>query len=60
MAKYREAPCERFVCHGECSKGHKDAAQNGICQTCKDYLPRKGYKSIGDAKRRKEKNKYYE
>lgn len=60
MAKYREAPCENYVCVGDCKKGHKDAKQNGRCQTCSDYRARKGYKSIGNAKRKAEKNRYIE
>lgn len=61
MAKFREAPCEYYICHGEvCQKGFKDAIQNGRCQTCKKYRPRKGYKSVGNAKRNAEKNRYVE
>ena len=60
MAKYREAPCENYVCKGECKKGFKDASQAGRCQTCAKYRPRKGYKSVGNLKRNKEKARYIE
>ena len=59
MAHFREAPCIHYVCKGECKKG-RDAEQNGICQTCSKYRPRKGYKSVGNEKRKKERYKYYE
>lgn len=60
MANYKEAPCQYYICKGECSKGFKDASQKGRCQTCKKYRPRKGYVSTGNAKRRQEKNRYIE
>lgn len=60
MAKFREAPCEFYVCKGECSKGFKDASQTGRCQTCEKYRGRKGYKSPGKEKRAKEKARYIE
>jgi len=59
MAKFREAPCEFYICHGECKK-NRDADYNKLCQTCNGYRPRPGYKSIGNAKRHKEKTKYIE
>lgn len=40
MARYREIPCEFYVCIHNCSKGRKDAEHNGICQKCKFYRPR--------------------
>lgn len=58
MAKYREAPCAYYVCKGECMKGRKNAEQTGRCQTCSKYRPRKGYKSVGNAKYKKLKNSY--
>lgn len=59
MAKLREAPCQYYVCKGECKKG-RDAEQNGICQTCAKYYPRKGFKSGSRRKRQQEKEKYVE
>lgn len=40
MAKFREIPCEFYVCLHNCSKGRKDAEHKGICQTCSKYRPR--------------------
>ncbi len=61
MAKFREAPCEHYIKHGECSKGRK-AEQRGICQTCDKYCPRRGYKAVGNKKRNqlREKARRYE
>ena len=55
--KDRLAPCIYYIYKGECTKG-RSAEQSGICQTCKKYRPRKGFKVI--YKRRKEKDKWYE
>ena len=55
--KDRLTPCIYYICKGECTKG-RNAEQSGICQTCKKYRPRKGFKVID--KRRKEKDKWYE
>lgn len=60
MAKFREAPCEFYICKGECKKGINDAAQRGRCQTCAKYRPRKGFKSVGKQKRNASLNKYIE
>ena len=57
--KDRLAPCVYYVCKGECKKGRK-AEQNGICQNCSKYRPRKGFKNVGKIKRQKEKERYYE
>lgn len=59
MSKDRLAPCQFYICKGECKKG-RNAEQNGICQTCQKYRGRKGYKDIGKVKRNKERYKYYE
>ena len=58
MAKDRLAPCEYYICKGQCSKG-KEAEQKGLCQHCDKYRPRKGWKNTND-KRRKERYKYYD
>ena len=60
MAKYREAPCEYYICKGKCKKGYKDASQAGRCQTCAKYRGRKGFKCIGNKKRNAEKQRYVE
>lgn len=57
MAKDRLAPCQFYICKGECSKG-KNAEQNKTCKTCSKYRPRKGFKVVN--KKREEKYKYYE
>ena len=62
MAKDRLAVCEYYICKGECKK-NRDAEQNGYCQTCNKYKPRKGSKRIvrelkNKYKKEKEKNKY--
>ena len=54
--KDRLAPCIYYICKGECTKG-RNAEQNGICQTCKKYRPRKGFKVVD--KRKKERDKWY-
>ena len=56
--KVRLAPCQYYICKGECSKGRK-AEQKGICQTCDKYRARKGFKTKVN-KKREEKYKYYE
>lgn len=55
--KDKLAPCQYYICKGECQKGF-EAEQKGICQHCKKYRARKGFK-VSD-KRYKEKNKYYD
>lgn len=57
--KDRNSPCVYYECKGKCSKG-RVAEQNGICQKCSKYKPRKGFKDVGRIKRKKEKEKYYE
>lgn len=39
MAKFRETPCEYYICKGECEKG-RDAEYKGYCQKCDKYKPR--------------------
>ena len=55
--KDRLAPCIHYICRGQCSKGF-EAEQKGICQHCKKYQARKGFKVID--KRKKDKERYYE
>lgn len=55
--KQKLAPCIFYICKGQCQKG-RNAEQDGICQHCKKYRPRKGFKVID--KRKEERNKYYE
>ena len=37
--KDRLAPCQYYICKGECTKGF-EAEQKGICQHCNKYLAR--------------------
>lgn len=39
MAKYREDPCEFYICINQCSKGRK-AVHEKYCQKCELYVPR--------------------
>lgn len=39
MAKYREEPCESYICIHECKLG-RDAEHDGYCQKCGKYRPR--------------------
>lgn len=58
MAKDRLAPCEYYVCAGECKRG-RDASQHGYCQKCAKYKPRKGSKKIvRELKHKYKKEKY--
>jgi len=60
MAKDRLAVCEYYISKGNCSKG-KCAEQNGLCQHCKKYKPRKGSKQfVRDIKHRYKQKKYKE
>ena len=45
MAKDRLASCEYYICKGECKK-NRNAEQNGYCQKCDKYKPRKGSKQV--------------
>lgn len=56
MAKDRIVPCKFYICAGECEKG-KEAHQNGLCQKCGKYIPRKGGKKITKELRHKYKMK---
>lgn len=54
MAKYREAPCQFYICMHDCKKG-KDAEHNGTCQHCREYLARKGFQyTVNKKKKAKE------
>lgn len=41
MAKDREKACVYYINEGNCSKGHAGTFRKS-CQTCKNYLPKKG------------------
>ena len=58
MSRDRLAPCEYYICKGECSKG-RNAEQNGYCQKCNKYKSRKGSKDIVRELRHKYKEKKY-
>lgn len=47
--KDRVAPCQHYICKGECTKGY-EAEQKGICQHCDKYLARKGFKTYNKRK----------
>lgn len=61
MAKYREQPCESYICKGQCKKGKRDAEHNGRCQICSKYRPRAKVHSINKKKayNEKERSKIY-
>jgi hypothetical protein len=54
----RLAVCEYYICKGECKKG-RNAEQNGYCQKCGKYRPRKGSKAVVRDLKRKYKDKKY-
>lgn len=54
--KDRLAPCQYYICKGECTKGF-EAEQKGICQHCNKYLARKGFKTYD--KRKEVRDNYY-
>ena len=56
--KDKLAVCEFYICKGECKKGRK-AEQNGYCQHCNKYKPRKGSKKIIRELKRRYKEKRY-
>lgn len=60
MADFREAPCIFYNAHGDCEKEVKNADYNRKCQRCKKYMPRKGYKAIGNNVRKRELEKWIE
>lgn len=55
----RLAPCIYYICKGECTKG-RIADQKGVCQHCKKYRGRKGFKVIDKRKEqyRKDSKRY--
>lgn len=51
MATYREAPCQFYICIHDCKKGKK-AEHDGMCQRCREYRARKGFRCVGNKKKR--------
>ena len=49
MAKYRETPCEFYICLGPCAKG-RNAEHNGYCQKCGLYKPRAKVRHVNKKK----------
>ncbi len=58
MAKFREAPCQKYMSEGECSEG-REGTYRYYCQRCRDYVPRKGYVAKPN-KKKEDRNKYHE
>lgn len=54
MAKYRETPCEFYVCINLCKKDRK-AEHNGYCQKCELYKPRCKERHLNKKKEKLEK-----
>jgi hypothetical protein len=56
--KDRLAVCEYYISKGNCQKG-REAEQNGYCQHCGKYKPRKGSKDVVRELRHRYKEKKY-
>jgi hypothetical protein len=56
--KDRLSVCEFYICRGECQKG-RVAEQNGYCQKCNKYRPRKSDKRRVREMKRKYKEKKF-
>ena len=56
--KDRLAVCEYYIAKGKCQK-NRNAEQNGYCQHCNKYKPRKGSKDVVRELRHRYKEKKY-
>lgn len=56
MARYRETPCNFYICFGQCIK-KRDAEHKGYCQRCDKYKPRARVKHRNKKKDEIEKQK---
>lgn len=58
MSRDKLAVCRYYISKGNCELG-KRAEQNGLCQHCKNYQPRKGSKRVVRELKHKIKEKKY-
>lgn len=56
MAKFRETPCEFYICLHQCKKS-KDAEHNKLCQHCDKYRPRAKVRHINKKKQYNDKQR---
>lgn len=56
MGKTREIVCIYYLCEHNCNLG-KDAVFRGLCQTCSNYVPKRGMMPARSDKRREKLEK---
>ena len=55
MAKFREEPCEYYVCENHPCKKNRDATHGKYCQKCGAYKPRAKVRHLNRKKQELEK-----